>query len=201
MKYLSMKTIKVALHRIANGDSTLEHRTGTGGNSLITHYFPLQKYTCTPEQIQPFSRKRPDLTIERLDSNDKLVLHCFVELKSLVNSNFGNMLDQLYDTVLSSVDFACPNFSVYIIAMKGVKVAFFQFYSCIPLLDEYGIVHYKGFIPLNQLISFREFMDINHTSNLMDYLKYIKKYSMVTNRDKLLELGVESTEIIPFPHI
>ena len=168
----------------------MEHITGTGTNSLIAYYFSLDKYTITSEQTQPLSRRIPDLTIERLDPNDNLVLHGFVELKSLVNSNFNNILDQLYDTMLSSVDWACPNFSVYIISMKGVKVAFFQFYSGILLLDEYGIVHYKGFVQLNQLISAPDFMDINHTGNLIDYLKYIKKDSMVTNRDELLELEV-----------
>lgn len=201
MKYLSMKIIEVALHRVLDANCTKEHVTGTPANSLARHYFPLEKYTITPEQTQPFSNRRPDLTIERLDSNDNLVIHCFVELKSLVNSNFNNIMDQLYDTILSSVDFASPNFSVYIIAMKGVNIAFFQFYSYTCLLDEYGIVHYKGFIPLNQLISAREFMGINNTDNLIDYLKYIKKYPMLTNKDKLTELGVESTEKIPFPHI
>jgi hypothetical protein len=201
MKYLSMKTIKVALHRIVAGDCTMEHRTGTAGTSIATNYFPLQKYTITPEQTQHFSGKRPDLSIERLNSNDTLVPHAFVEFKSIVNSNFNDILDQLYDSILASVDFAGGNFSVYIIAMKGIHVALFQFYSCIPLLDDYGIVHYKGFIPLNQLIPAREFMDINNTHNLIDYLKYIKKYSMLTNVDELSKLGVESTEKIPFPHI
>src|SRR5919109_1901426 len=103
MKYLSVKTIKVALQRVVDGNSTMEHRTGTPANSLVHNYFPLHKYTCTPEQTQELSGKRPDLTIERLDSNDNLVLHAFVELKSIARSNFNDILDQLYDTVLASV--------------------------------------------------------------------------------------------------
>jgi hypothetical protein len=157
MKYIysSVKTINVALHRIVDSDSTKEHTTSTATNSLLTHYFPLQKYTVTPEQQQPISGKKPDYAVERLDSNDTLVPYAFVEVKSLVNSNFNNILDQLYNSILASVD-CMENFSVYVIAMKGTYIAFFQFYSFIPLLDEYGIVHYKGFIPLNQLISARE---------------------------------------------
>jgi hypothetical protein len=203
MKYIysSVKTIKVAMDRVLDGTSTMEHRTGTVGTSLSTHYFTLDKYTITPEQTQAFSNKRPDLSIERLDSNDNLVAHCFVEFKSLVNSNFNNMVDQLYDTILPAVDWGSPTFSAFIIAIKGTQIAFFQFYSCIPLLDEYGIVHYKGFIPLNQLIPAYQYMDINDTHSLVDYLKYIKKYSMLTNSDELVKLGVKSTEKIPFPHI
>jgi hypothetical protein len=201
MKYLSMKTIKVALHRVIDGDCTMEHRTATPASSLVHHYFPLEKYTCTPEQTQPLSRKRPDLSIERLDTNDNLVPHAFVELKSLTNSNFNDMLDQLYNTILETVDFTGGTFSVFVIAMKGINIAFFQFYSCIPLLDEYGIIHYKGFIPLNQLIPASNFMDINNNYSLIDYLRYIKKYPVLTNADKLSELGVKSTEKVPFPHI
>jgi hypothetical protein len=201
MKYLSIKTIQVALHRIVDGDCTMEHRTATAANSLVSHYFPLQKFTCTPEQSQHFSGKRPDLSIERLDNDDNLVPHAFVEMKSVVNSNFNNILDQVCDTILTSVDFACPNFSVYVIAIKGINIGFFQFYSFASLLDEYDIPHYRGFMPLNQLISARQYMDINKTYSLIDYLKYLKKYSMETNPDKLIELGVESTENIRFPHI
>jgi hypothetical protein len=55
MKYLSLKTIKVALHRVVNDEYAMEHRTSTVGNSLLAHYFPLQKYTITPEQEIPYS--------------------------------------------------------------------------------------------------------------------------------------------------
>jgi len=200
MKYLSVKTIEVALNRIVMGDNTFEHRTGTAANSLVTHYFPLSKFTCTPEQIQDLSNKKPDLTIERL-CGENLVPHCFIELKSVIRSNFGDILDQLYDTILNTVDIQGGSFSVFVIAMKGTEIAFFQFYSYISLLDDYGIVHYKGFIPLNQLIHFQNF-DINDHHDIMDYLKYMRKYmDMPTNANKLSNIGVKSTSNIPFPHI
>jgi hypothetical protein len=200
MKYLSVKTIEVALNRIVMGDNTFEHRTGTAANSLVTHYFPLSKFTCTPEQIQDLSNKKPDLSIERL-CGENLVPHCFVELKSVIRSNFGDILDQLYDTILNTVDFQDGLFSTFVIAMKGTEIAFFQFYSYISLLDEYNIVHYKGFIPLNQLIPAYPYGDINDKHELIDYLKYISKYPMATDANKLSNLGVKSTHQIPFPHI
>jgi hypothetical protein len=200
MKYLSVKTIEVALNRIVLGDNTFEHRTGTAANSLVTHYFPLSKFTCTPEQIQDLSNKKPDLSIERL-CGENLVPHCFVELKSVIRSNFGDILDQLYDTILNTVDFQDDFFSTFVIAMKGTEIAFFQFYSYVSLLDEYNIVHYKGFIPLNQLISAYPYGDINDKHELIDDLKYISKYTMATDSNKLSNLGVKSTHKIPFPHI
>ena len=85
--------------------------------------------------------------------------------------------------------------------MKGTEIAFFQFYSYISLLDEYNVVHYKGFIPLNQLIPAYSYWDINDKHELIDYLKYISKYTMATDANKLSNLGVKSTHQIPFPHI
>jgi len=185
------------------GDNTFEHRTGTAANSLVAHYFPLSKFTCTPEQIQDISNRKPDLSIERLcDKNENLVPHCFVELKSVIRSNFGDILDQLHDTILYTVDLQDGGlFSAFVIAMKGTEIAFFQFYSYTSLLDEYNIEHYRGFIPLNKLISAYQYFDINDKHSLIDYLKYISKYSMATNTNALSNLGVKSTPQIPFPHI
>jgi hypothetical protein len=80
----------------------------------------------TPEQIQPVSRKRPDFSIEILE-NDKFIPHLFVEIKSLVNSNFNDIMDQLYSTVLETVDLGDTDFSVFVIAMKGTNIAFSNF--------------------------------------------------------------------------
>lgn len=63
MKYLSVKTINTALHRIYEGDITHEHRTGTAASGLIQNYFPIERYITTPEQIQEGSNKRPDFSI------------------------------------------------------------------------------------------------------------------------------------------
>lgn len=201
MKYLSIKSINLALKRIHEGNNTMEHRTGSATSTMLSHYFPPSGgFSSTPEQIQHFSRRRPDFAIERVDG-EQLVPHVFVEIKSLVNSDFNSIMDQLYDTILHTVDYEGGNFAVFVIAMKASKIAFFQFYSYAPLLGDYNIFHYKGFIPLNQLIPAFQFMDINSTNNLIDYLYYFKKYPMLTDTSSLRNLGVESTDKIPYPHI
>ena len=44
-----------------------------------------------------------------------------MEVKSLVNSNFNDILDQLYDSILNVVDVQSGTFSAFVIAMKGIR--------------------------------------------------------------------------------
>ncbi|WP_431998997.1 hypothetical protein [Streptomyces fungicidicus] len=149
--YTTIPTIMAALHRIKNGHSTLEHVTSTATSGLLQHYYPITSYICTPEvhlDTEFGGHKKPDYTIEKL-TNGKLVKVLFVEVKSLVNSNFNDVLDQLYASILNTVDVQGGSFSVFVIAMKGTKIAILHFTSCVGLLDEYGIPNYKGFTPVN----------------------------------------------------
>ena len=201
MKYLSVPTIYKALHRIYEGN-TNEHRTSTATSGLLQHYFPVRDgFITTPEQIQVISNKKPDFTVERLVDKNEFVPHLFVEIKSLINSNFNDILDQLHDAVLSTVDLTAGNFSVYVIAMKGAKIAFFELHSYACLLDEYGITNYKGFIPLGYCMAQSEYMSINEGATIIDYLNYIKKIDVPHKIEILRELGVESTNKIQYPHI
>ena len=174
MKYLSFKTVKVALHRIVNDEYPMEHRTSTVGNSLLANYFPLQKYTVTPEQEIPYSRKKPDFTVERLDNNDNLVYHAIAEMKSYDGANFTKIIDQVYDSIMPYAEATGGNFSVYVIAIKGVSIGFFQFFNCIPLLDALNIPHYKGFIPLNKLMLAHDYMSVHNISNIVDYFQHLR---------------------------
>ena len=127
MKYLSIKTINVALKRIHEGDNTMEHRTSTAANSLISKYFSIENFTSSSKQIKDIPRKSLDFSIERLQG-ESLVPHALVEIKSLVNSDsyFNSIMDQLYDTILNRVDNNGIYLSVFVIAMKASKIAFFH---------------------------------------------------------------------------
>lgn len=65
---------------------------------MINNYFTQgNNFYTTPEQIQFFSNKRPDYVIEKYSSlSPYFKPHAFVQVKSLVNSNIGGILDQLY---------------------------------------------------------------------------------------------------------
>jgi hypothetical protein len=201
MKYLSVKPIVVALHRILDASNTKEHRTGTGTSGLLQNYFPINGFVTTPEQIQESSNKRPDFSVERLE-NDKLVPHVFVEVKSIVNSeNFDDILDQLETAVLETVDLSGGKFTIFIFAMKGVKAAFLEYHTFQSLLDENGIVNYKGFIPLNYNIPEDKFFNINENSQPVDYFIYENRTSVPTEPEQLRALGVESSSKIKHPYI
>ena len=60
------------------------------------------------------------------------------------------------------------------------------------LLDEYGIPHYQCFIALNKLIPPAKLMDINNFNNISDYFNYRNEYSIITHKNKYIELGVQS---------
>lgn len=203
MKYISVLTIKKALHRIYEGN-TQEHRTGTAASGLLNNYFPLDRFIITPEQILE-SNKRPDFTIEKL-KNDKFYHYAFVEIKSLINSNFNDILDQLHDTILETVDSLGGEYVIYVMAMKGSKIAFFVFHSYVGLLEEYDIMNYKGFIPLNYVIPAEKYFNINqeyynnNNLGLIEYLKHATKLN-IPGPDILRAQGVESTANIPHPHI
>lgn len=205
--YSSVKPIKIAIDRVHNSHPH-EHRTGTVTSGLLNHYFPKEKYIITPEQIQ-ISNKRPDFTVERLEG-DKLVPHLFVEIKSLINSNFSDILDQLSETISQTVDSMGieNNLAVFVIAIKGTKIAFYEYHSYVTLLDEFFVPNYNGFIPIGFNIPFKEFSDINSEyiannpkSDLAEYGKHIFKVNVPNIIEKLLELKVESTSKIDHPHI
>lgn len=57
MKYLWIKPIYAALHRIHNGERTQEPRTGTATLSILRNYYAGDKYEITAEQIQEISKR------------------------------------------------------------------------------------------------------------------------------------------------
>jgi hypothetical protein len=200
MKYMSVPTIAKALHRVNEGN-TQEHRTGTPALGLVRHYFPEERFAITAEQIQ-ISNKRPDLSVELLTDDGKFVPHTFVEMKSLVNKNFDDMLDQLSDTILETVDLGETDYCVYVLAMKGTRIAILEYHSYASLLDEYNILNYKGFVPATYRMSAESYFDINQAqgiSNLIKFLHY--KLEFTPSKSELEALGLKSSPKLPYPYI
>ena len=200
MKYLSVATIDKALHRV-HEENSQEHRTGTPALGLLRHYFPQERFAITPEQIQ-VSNKRPDLAVERLTDDGKFVPHLFVELKGLVNKNFNDILDQLSETILETVDLGNTDFCVFVMAMKGTQIALLEYHSYASLLDEYNILNYKGFVPMTYNMPGDSFFEINHErgiGNLIEFLYY--KLDFSPSKSDLDTLGLKSSSKLPYPHI
>lgn len=207
MKYFNITALQATISRIREGNITHEHRTGSAALGLTRHYFPVDSFVITPEQIQEVTCKKPDLAIEKfISSSSTFIPHCFVEVKSIINSSINNIPDQLFATIRVTIDdfgFINDNFSTFMIAMKGTKIAFYVYHSFSSLLDDYNIFNYKGFIPLNYVIPEENFL-VYHKDYVLNYQAY--EYYKIglnfeTDADKLRDLGVESTQRIPHPHI
>jgi len=94
------------------------------------------------------------------------------------------------------------NFSTFVLAVKGTKIAFYTYHNFTSLLDEHGIYHYKGFIPINYRIPWSEYHSINHNESLFDYDKYVRKAKgFKTEAENLFGIGAIDTDNIKHPHI
>lgn len=70
-----------------------EHVTSSATFSLITHYFPKENYISTRANTRNYV-KYQIFTIEKLDENNIFYKCAYAEVKSLINSNFDNILYQ-----------------------------------------------------------------------------------------------------------
>lgn len=204
MKYFNIIGINRAISLIREGDNTNEHVTSRATNALINFYLrQANGFYPVPEQIQIISRKKPDYAIEKvIDITPYFKPHTFVEVKSLVNCNIGNILDQLYDTVLFSMDYYQGSFSCFMVAMKGTRIAFYTYHNFHGLLDEYGIPNYKGFIPLNYLIPVNLYSRINNNATGQTYQNYVNSHSsFVVDAGVLRANGAIETGGLNHPHI
>lgn len=133
--------------------------------------------------------------------DDDFIPYLFVEIKSLVNSNFEEIMDQLADSIAETVELCAPDSCVYVIAMKASKIAFFE-YSSLDF-DNYSIPQYKGLIPLNYVASVSHYLNLNIESDPIDYVNYMSRIdsTIPTNPYELSRLGVENTNQIKHPHI
>lgn len=145
--YTSLPTIMAALHRIINSSHSIEHVTSTACSGLIQNYYPINKYITTPEArfLTMESRyKKPDYTVETLDGNGDFQYVFFLEAKSLINSNFNNIVDQLLETLERTLDGGIPECGTIVASMKGTKIAIYYVTTLINELDAAGVPHYKG---------------------------------------------------------
>ena len=128
----------------------------------------------------------------------------------MVGVSIDNIPQQLFGTlsvVIDDMGMLTGNFSTFMIAMKGTKIAFYIYHSFASLLDDYGIPNYKGFIPLNYCINEENYLSYASNSNanpLADniYDRYVGKISNFTTDPAVLsDMGAVKTKYIDHPHV
>lgn len=92
--------------------------------AILAHYFPLaQDWLVTPDLRTP-TKKKPDLTVERMENNT-IQPRIYVELKSMsFTGSFNTVIEQLRDATLGCFD-GVRN-AGFLIVVKGREIAFLE---------------------------------------------------------------------------
>ncbi len=201
--YINMEVIRVALNRVIDSKSPkdakdskvshYEHTVGTVSCALLQHYFPLANgWIITPEQRQ-IHLKKPDFVVEKL-SNKDLIPHIFVECKKHKGDSFDKIMRQVSVAATMAAEFKSQDdFSVFVIACRGLEIAFFEYYNYHTVLDESNIYHYEGLIPLTCPLDKQE-----------DYFRKLTPLTLTsipTSQDELTNLGVKSSREMEHSYI
>lgn len=150
-KHASELALRLAEERIQSpaNNKPYEHHVGTWACTMLSRHFT-GDFLITPEKIENQSKKRPDLTIEKLNENvpNVSVYHVAYELKKKDSE------EQLYDA-LNQVTKAIGQISeeegsveMFVIVQRGMELGFFEYFSYKNMLDEEDIENFKGCVPL-----------------------------------------------------
>jgi hypothetical protein len=95
--------------------------------TLLKKVFADDRWIITPEKINLYSNKKPDLVVERLEG-DKLVPVLIVELKKSGGDRLEKALLQTTEGLHDWMDDS-GFIDVYVVVQRGLKIAFFEFHS------------------------------------------------------------------------
>jgi hypothetical protein len=170
-------------------------------------HYPHNSAIIRPQEGQEYyqgSYKKPDYTINILDEKNELKHVVFTEVKSLIKLNKTNDLKMLdinliYDSISYAVQINGGN-PVFVIAIKGPFIAFYHFDCNVDRLNALGIPNYKGFTPVNQMISREQYLNCPYYIHTHQFVEssyiYHNKYEQ-----ELFNMGVLYNKDITFPHI
>lgn len=130
-----------------------EHHTATWACTKLKEIFYEDKWAITPEQRDKYTKKKPDLVVEKALDDSTFKLHMAMELKK-VGQRMEDALAQLGESLLETLDMKGNTqqneFEIYAVVQAGTDIGFFEYHSDLSNLEENNIPNFRGFVSLTQ---------------------------------------------------
>ena len=130
-----------------------EHQVGTWACTMLAKHFGPHAYLITPEMFIHGTNKKPDFIIEKYceQERDKSKFNVGYELKKQGGEVFDKAVSQVSNAISQLHDIQYGSIEMFVIVQRGRQIAFFDYFSYHSLLEEEGINHFKGCVPLTYL--------------------------------------------------
>lgn len=102
-----------------------EHYVGSWACTMFKQVFTLQNWVITPERTVPHSKKRPDLTVEKVEGGN-LKVRLLMELKSNdPKIRFEDAVRQVVAEIAESME---NDIECFVIVQCGTRIVFFEYH-------------------------------------------------------------------------
>lgn len=140
-----------------------EHHVGSWACTKLKQVFSNENWAITPEQIDRYTKKKPDFVLERASlaapsqsipgPHVTLTLHLAMELKKpdqRIEDALVQLCESLEETVDEKGNTSGSEFEIFAVVQSGLEIGFFEFHMDRSNLDELGVSHFRGCVSLTQ---------------------------------------------------
>jgi len=125
--YTTSRPVRAAVDRIKTppGGVKYEHHVSTWAGTMLKKVLHSDDYTLSSEVIDPNEKSKPDFLIEKLDLNDKLVRHLYVELKKVGGDHFEKALHQATKHIQNTIEQGSEQIKeCFVVVQRGLDIGF-----------------------------------------------------------------------------
>lgn len=169
--YTPSLALQGALERIKNPPKTFnkdnefvqkkyEHLVGTWACTKLKEVFSDGEWAITAEQIDPYTKKKPDFVVERASlatplqsisgQTVNMTLHLAMELKKQgqrIEDALVQLCESLEETVDKKGNLENSEFEIFAVVISGLEIGFFEFHMDSSNLE---VPHFRGCVSLTQ---------------------------------------------------
>lgn len=207
MKYLSVHNISHALHQVVTLNT--QQSSDRLASEFTKHYFPVGRYTCSSISSEDSPLNTPVTLVTKL-FQDGTAPHAFVSSQISGAETFSVTIDKIVNcTALRDfIENVGDENAIYIFLFSGTQLAIYEYFTHPDKFELASIETFKGLKPLNELILFENYKDINNYIDICPekYLEYLVNknalnFQLSTSVEHLRHIGVRSVPEIQTPHI